>query len=66
MTTTRDLVDALIAGDSIGIEYTFNSVMNQKVSAELESAKSYVAQNMFTAPNEPMTTDIPEQEETEE
>ena len=49
---TRDLVDALISGDSIAIENTFNSVMSDKVSAALDSYRVQVAQNMFTAQEE--------------
>ena len=49
---TRDLVDALISGDSIAIENTFNSVMSDKVSAALDSYRVQVAQNMFAAQEE--------------
>lgn len=48
MSTTRDLIDALIAGDSLAIESTFDDVMSQKVSVELDSLKTHIAQNMFT------------------
>lgn len=53
MSTTRDLVDALVAGDSLAIETTFDDVMTSKVSAALDDAKEYVAKNMFTTPEEP-------------
>ena len=52
MSTTRDLVDALVAGDSLAIETTFDGVMTSKVSAALDDAKEYVAKNMFTSPEE--------------
>lgn len=48
MSTTRDLIDALVSGDSIAIESTFDDVMSQKVSVELDSLKAHIAQNMFT------------------
>lgn len=44
---TRELVDALIAGDSIAIEDTFNTAMSQKVSAALDDYRVKVAQSMF-------------------
>jgi hypothetical protein len=47
---TRELVDALIAGDSIAIENTFNSAMSQKVSSALDDYRVEVAQNMFNEP----------------
>lgn len=54
MTTTRDLIDALISGDSLAIETTFDDVMSQKVSAALDGAKEFIAQNMFNpAADEP-------------
>jgi hypothetical protein len=60
MSDTRDLVDALISGDSIAIEDTFNSVMNDKISVELDSARDFIAQNMFKTQQETV-----EQEEQE-
>ena len=45
--STRDLVDALISGDSMDIEKTFNDVMSDKVSSVLDSYRVQVAQNMF-------------------
>ncbi len=47
---TRELVDALIAGDSIAIENSFNAAMSQKVSMTLDDYRTEVAQNMFNAP----------------
>lgn len=55
--STRELVDALIAGDSIAIEDTFNSAMSEKISAALDDYRIKVAQNMFG---------VQEQEETVE
>lgn len=53
---TRELVDALIAGDSIAIEDTFNAAMSQKVSVALDDYRVKVAQNMFNA-QEPEVVD---------
>lgn len=55
--STRDLVDALISGDSIAIENTFNTVMSDKVSNALDSYRVQVAQNMFGAQEESTTDD---------
>jgi hypothetical protein len=46
--STRDLIDALVAGDSIAIENSFNAVMTDKVSSELDDYRVYVAHNMFS------------------
>lgn len=46
---TRELVDALVAGDSIAIEDTFNAAMSQKVSTALDDYRVKVAQSMFNA-----------------
>lgn len=45
--STRELVDALIAGDSVAIENTFNTAMSEKISAALDNYKVQVAQTMF-------------------
>jgi hypothetical protein len=50
--STRDLVDALIAGDSLAIETAFNATMADKVSASLDNYRVQVAQNMFNTPEE--------------
>ena len=55
--STRDLIDALIAGDSIAIENTFNSAMSDKVSAALDDYRIQVAQRMFGIETEEQPTD---------
>lgn len=45
--STRELVDALIAGDSIAIETNFNNAMSEKISAALDDYRVQVAQKMF-------------------
>lgn len=55
--STRELVDALVSGDSIAIENTFNAVMSQRVSAALDAKRIEVAQSMFVPPEEIVNTD---------
>lgn len=49
MTTTRDLIDALVSGDSVAIDTTFDNVMTQKVSSALDDLRVSVAKNMFNS-----------------
>lgn len=49
---TRDLLDALVSGDSLEIENTFNAVMSAKISDALDYFKIDVAQNMFNPQRE--------------
>ena len=44
---TRELVDALVSGDSIAIENAFGDAMSQKVSQALDNYRVAVAQRMF-------------------
>lgn len=53
--STRELVDALIAGDSIAIENAFNDVMSDKVSTALDDYRVEIAQRMFNAEPEQST-----------
>jgi hypothetical protein len=48
--STRDLIDAIEAGDASGIETSFNDIMATKVSETLDSMRDDMAQNMFKAP----------------
>ena len=52
---TRELVDALIAGDSI--EDSFNTAMSQKVSKALDDYRTQVAQKMFVKQEEQPSTE---------
>lgn len=45
--STRDLINAIAAGDAIEIENAFNSVMAEKVSARIDDMRIDVAQNLF-------------------
>jgi hypothetical protein len=47
--STRDLINAIEAGDATGIENAFNQAMATKVSEKLEDMRSDVAQNMFAS-----------------
>ena len=62
MSNTRDLVDALISGDSLAIENSFNSVMSDKVSTALDGYRVGVAQNMF---NQTEDSEVISDDETE-
>lgn len=59
--STRDLVDALIAGDSLAIETTFHDVMTDKVTSALDNYRIQVAKNMFN----PQDEDEPVEENNE-
>lgn len=45
--STRDLIDAISAGDAVGIEGAFNNAMSEKISAKLDVMRQDIAQNMF-------------------
>lgn len=45
--STKDLINAIVAGDAIEIENAFNSTMAEKISARLDDFRVDVAQNMF-------------------
>lgn len=50
MSNTRDLIDAISTGDSVGIESAFNTAMAEKITVKLDAMRQEVAQNMFKAP----------------
>jgi hypothetical protein len=50
--STRELVDALVLGDSIAIDNSFNDVISQKISSALDSYKIQVAQSLYPAVQE--------------
>lgn len=47
MTTVRDLVDSLIDGKTIDIQYNLSDIMSDKLSNVLDVYKMEVARNMF-------------------
>ena len=55
METTRDLINAIAAGDAIQIENTFNAAMAEKISGALDDRRIEVAQSLFVAQEEPST-----------
>lgn len=60
--TTRNLINAIAAGDAIEIENAFNSAMAEKVSAGLDDLRINVARNLFSA-GESQPTEVTNTEE---
>jgi hypothetical protein len=56
--STRELVDALISGDSVAIDSAFDTVMTQKVSANLDGLKAHIATNMFNVQDETSAEEV--------
>ena len=44
----KDIVDAIISGDSLAIENAFNAEMASKISVKLDDMRTEVAKNMFS------------------
>lgn len=59
--STIDLINAIEAGDAVGIETNFNDIMSAKVSDKLDTMRTDMAQTMFASQEEPS-----EEESTEE
>ena len=55
--STRDLVNAIAAGDALEIESSFNSVMAEKLSDRIAELRGSIAQNMFAEPIEEIVTE---------
>lgn len=65
--STKDLINAIAAQDSVAIETAFNATMAEKISAKLDDMRVSVAQGMFKEqPAEPTVTVEEEVELTEE
>lgn len=64
--STRDLIDAIQAGDSTKVDDTFNSVMVQKVSERLDAMRDDLSQNMFRAVDSSAETETVETAEGNE
>lgn len=62
MSDIRGLVDALVSGDSLSIESSFDDVMSQKISVALDNRKMELAQSMFGTPQSAETEDTIEVE----
>jgi hypothetical protein len=54
--TTRDLIQAIAAGDATNTQNAFNLTMADKISTQLETLRADVAKNMFNTPeSEPIS-----------
>ena len=64
--TTRDLINAIVAGDATQMETSFNSIMASKVSEKLDDMRADLAQSYFAsneeADEEIETEDSPSEE----
>jgi hypothetical protein len=66
--STKDLIDALAAGDATAIETEFNSAMAEKISARLDGMRQEVAKNMFAseaAVEDPVEAEVSSEETVE-
>lgn len=45
--STRELIDAIVSGDSQNVQSTFESEMMSRVAARMDTMRQNVAQNMF-------------------
>jgi len=63
MSTTRNLVDALISGDSLSIETTFDAAMSERISGGLDAMKMSIANSMFNPAPEAVEAIAPEETE---
>lgn len=50
MSDTRDLINAIEAGDSIGIQTAFETAMANRIADRMDTMRQEVAQNMFKQP----------------
>jgi hypothetical protein len=50
--STKDLINAIIAGDAIQIETSFNATMAEKISAQMDDMRAEVSASMFKVPEE--------------
>lgn len=61
--STRDLINAIAAGDAIEIENAFNSVMAEKVSVRIDDMRYDVAHNLFAEQTEEIEEEAEELDE---
>lgn len=45
--STRDLIDAIAAGDSVAVQAAFQATISQRIAERLDTMRQDVAQNMF-------------------
>ena len=55
--STKDLINAIVAGDALEIENAFNSTMAEKISTRLDDMRQDVAANMFKQEEAAQTTE---------
>jgi hypothetical protein len=63
--STRELIDAIQAGEATAIDAAFNSIMAAKVSEKIDAMRTDMAQNMF-ASQEEVSVEEPEEVTAEE
>lgn len=49
MSNTRELIDALVAGDAESIETSFNVAMADRISARMDDMRADIAKGMFSS-----------------
>ena len=47
--TTRDLVDAIVDGDSMAIQQTFERAMAERIAGRIDDMRQNVARGMFAS-----------------
>jgi hypothetical protein len=50
--STRELIDAIEAGEATAIDNAFNSIMAAKVSEKIDAMRTDMAQSMFASQEE--------------
>ena len=45
--STRDLIDAIAAGDSVAVQAAFSATISQRIAERLDTMRQDVAKNMF-------------------
>ena len=50
MSHTKDLINAISAGNALETESSFNAAIAEKIAARLDDMRQTVAQNMFRTP----------------
>jgi hypothetical protein len=64
--STRNLIDAIEAGEASNIEASFNDIMANKVSERIDSMRDVMAQNMFTDPEMESEEELTDEELADE
>lgn len=56
--STRDIIDAIDAGDSTGVMSAFENAMMARVAVKLDDLRVQTAQSMFKAPEAMADTSV--------